>query len=133
MTRTLIPFFNDLEEVKDLFHIDRFQGFQKNSGLSVYEDNSYVYVEAHVPGMESENIHVNLEEGALWIQAEKKEEKKQVKMHTQASTSFSYRINLPSQIDESKKIDAQLENGVLKVTFEKSQKGKTQRIEVKKK
>lgn len=137
MRRTLVPFFNELEEVHNFlqsYHDDN--SFSKESeGLSVYEDEKNIYVEAPVPGIKPENIHVTFEKGVLWIKGEEKqeEEKKEIKYHMKSSSFFSYRLPLPSRIDENATPEATCEDGILKITFAKSKESSPQKIQVKKK
>ena len=47
------------------------------------------------------------------------------------SSSFSYRIAIPSRIDESENIDASYKDGILKVVFEKSKKNNRKKFRLK--
>lgn len=82
-------------------------------------DSKELVVEAHLPNYNEEDINVNIDEGALVIQAEKheKEEDKQRKyiVH-ESSNSFYRRIQLPELVD-SDKIAAKLDDGILKVSM----------------
>lgn len=81
------------------------------------EDDKRLTVEAHLPNFDENDININIDEGALIIQAEKheKEEDKSKKyMVRESSTSFYRRIALPERADETN-VEARFENGVLKV------------------
>jgi len=94
--------------------------------LSLSEDNDNVYVEAPMPGLKPEDIKINLENGILRIQGEKKEEKKEGRRyHRKASYSYSYMVSLPSQTDEADPM-ARYKDGIMSVTFRKlpERKGK---------
>ncbi len=69
----------------------------------------------------------------LWIRGEAKEEKKDVKYHVKANSRFSYQIPLPERYDESVEPEAEMKEGVLKISFHKSKETKAKKIEVKKK
>ena len=101
--------------------------FSNLSGLSVYEDDDHVYVEAALPGILPEEIEMIFDKGVLWIKAEKKQESedKKKKFYRKAMRSFSYRIAVPGEVDESKDPEALCKNGVLKATFFKTKKGPT--------
>lgn len=132
MNKRLIPsLLNEMNELDSFFNNVIPKDSFGSSGLSVYEDENHVYVEAHTPGIPSENIQVTYEKGVLWIRAEHSEEKKEVKYHTKASSKFSYRVPMPERIDESKTPEATCKDGVLKITFNKSPSSKPQKIEVK--
>ncbi len=82
------------------------------------EDDKQMVVEVHLPNFADDDVTVDLDEGALVIQAEKheKEEDKAKKyVVRESSQSFYRRIALPQQADQAK-IAATFEKGVLKVT-----------------
>ena len=73
------------------------------SGLSLFEDNHKIYIEAKMPGLNVSDIKVTLDNGILRVQGEKKQavEDKERKYHKKASYSYCYRISLPSGADEN--------------------------------
>lgn len=84
----------------------------------IYTDNDTLVVEAHLPKFEDKDISISVERGSLIIQAERheKEEDKHKKYVVRESSSSFYRsIQLPERADADK-IDAHLDDGVLKVT-----------------
>lgn len=103
------------------------------TGLSVSEDKNHVYVEAHLPGLKSEDIELSFERGVLWIRGEKKEEQedKKKRYYRRASSSFSYRLQVPGQIDEKKEPEATYKDGVLKVSFAKTSGTEPKKIAIK--
>ncbi|MBS0652277.1 MAG: Hsp20/alpha crystallin family protein [Verrucomicrobia bacterium] len=111
------------------------QHFSDASGLSVSEDEKNVYIEASVPGIKAEDIEMSFEKGVLWIRGEKKEETedKKKKYYRKATSSFSYRIAVPGNVEEGKHPAAVCKNGVLKVTFakRKGKEVKTKKIPIK--
>ncbi|MBW6441330.1 Hsp20/alpha crystallin family protein [Patescibacteria group bacterium] len=108
-----------------------------SSGLDIYETDDSVVVEAQVPGIKEENIEVNIEGNVLTINAsqeeteEQKSKKKTIYKSTR-QTSFNYSTNLPRIVD-STEAQAEIEEGVIKITIPKSEKDKPKKIEVKKK
>ena len=84
------------------------------------------------PGLKAEEIEVSLDKNVLWIKGEKKEEEKDKKFYKKASTSFSYRVLIPVEVDESKEIDATYKDGIMKVTFHKISESKPKKINIKK-
>ena len=83
----------------------------------VYTKDDKLTVEAHLPNFEQSDINVEMEEGALVISAErheKDEDKDKKYVVRESSSSFYRRITLPKRAD-IEKIDAHLEDGVLKV------------------
>lgn len=133
--RSLIPLVNELEELKNFFDFDgeRYGCLSKseNEGLSVYEDEGNVYVEAALPGVSKKDVKIVFEKGVLWIKAESKSEKKDVKYHLKSQESFSYRILIPSRVDENSSPDASLKDGMLTIAFAKSKSAKAKTIDIK--
>ena len=102
------------------------------SGLTVSEDNNNVYVEAALPGIDVEDVEITFDKGILWIKAEKKEEDKNKKYYRKASSSFSYRVAVPGNLDERREPEASYENGIMKITFPKAEKSIPKKINIKK-
>jgi HSP20 family protein len=103
------------------------QEFSSPSGLSVSEDDQHIYVEAALPGIKSDEIEMIFDKGVLWIKGEKKEESedKKRKFYRRAMRSFSYRVAVPGDVDETKEPRATCKHGVLRVEFQKTKKGST--------
>lgn len=109
------------------------ENYTEPSGLSVSEDENSVYIEAAVPGLKPEEIEMTFEKGILWIKGEKKEEAedKNKKFYRKALSTFSYRIAVPNNIDESKQPEATCKNGILHITFSKATKAQPKKIPIK--
>lgn len=108
---------------------------ERSSGLSLSEDDTHVYVEAHLPGLREEDIDISIDKGVLSIRGSKKEEQKDEKKryYRKASSSFSYSVNIPSHADFNKEPEATYKDGVIKVAFLKSQKDSSaKKISIKK-
>lgn len=101
------------------------------SGMSISEDAKNVYIEAALPGVDPKDVEVTFDKGMLWIKGESKEEDKGKKYYRKATSSFSYRIAVPGDIDPNKEPSAMTKNGVMKVTFEKSPEAQPKKITVK--
>lgn len=81
------------------------------------KDNNLV-VEAHLPNFEQKDVNIEVENGALVISAErheKEEDKGKQYVVRESSSSFYRRVALPKRADADK-IEAQLDDGVLKVS-----------------
>lgn len=128
---TLPGFWEDMEEE---FH----ELFSDQTGLTVWEDEdkNQFHIEASLPGLKPEEIEITLDKGILWIRGEKKEEttqnQKKHKFYRKAQTTFSYRLALPNNIDESREPQATYKDGVMRLDFQKTQASQTKRIQVKK-
>jgi len=101
------------------------------SGLSIFEDDKNVYVEAAVPGVDPKSVEVTFDKGVLWIKAEKEEEGKGKKYYRKASSSFSYRLLVPGNLDLNREPQAEAKNGIMTVTFAKVAESKPKKIQIK--
>jgi len=85
----------------------------------VYTKDDSLMVEAHLPNFEQEDININVEKNALVISAErheKEEDKSKKYVVRESSSSFYRRIALPDRV-ETDKIEAQLDEGVLRIAL----------------
>jgi HSP20 family protein len=83
----------------------------------VYTKDNQLMVEAHLPNFEQKDVNIQVENNALVISAErheKEEDKNKKYVVRESSSSFYRRISLPDRADADK-IEASLDDGVLKV------------------
>jgi HSP20 family protein len=104
-----------------------------NPAVDVYEnDNSYV-ISAEIPGVDKENISVDLKDNVLTIKGESscKDEKKEEKYFCKerAYGKFQRAFTLPRGAD-SEKISADYKDGVLKVSIPKIEEVKPRTITI---
>lgn len=103
--------------------------------VNVYEDSKAFYVEAELPGYESDDVNINVEKHVLHISSEKsektdnKEEKKYV-VHERLYSRFDRSFSLPEGINEDA-IEAAFKNGILTVTLPKLPVEQPKKITVK--
>jgi HSP20 family protein len=84
----------------------------------VYTKDNQLKVEAHLPNIEQNDVNIQVEDNALVISAErheKEEDKSKKYVVRESSSSFYRRIALPDRADTDK-IEAKLDDGVLKVS-----------------
>jgi HSP20 family protein len=103
--------------------------------MDVYtEDDNQLVAEVHAPGFSKDDIEVSVNEGVLEIRGEKqiKEEdhKKKSYMVQESTSSFYRRMALPRQADGDK-VDAQFDNGVLKVIVPFKELPKPKKVAIK--
>jgi len=93
-----------------------------NPSFDVKENDSHIIVHADLPGVNKDDIHVNVEKGVLTVRGSRSSETKTDKEHYHTCErvygSFSRSIRLPSGIDASA-IDASYDNGVLELSIPK--------------
>ena len=95
------------------------------------QDDAYV-LEAELPGIEREDIHVEQLGKELQITGEIKERERKgvLRRQTRRVGHFAYRVRLPEDVDASN-IDAKLKGGVLTVRVPKAQRAERRQVEVK--
>ncbi len=103
------------------------------SNLSISEDEKNVYVEAALAGVSPEHVEITFDKGILWIKAERKEEReeKEKKYYRKATRSYSYRVAVPGNIDESKEPEATFKEGIMTVKFPKTAQAQPKKIQIK--
>ncbi|WP_068471193.1 Hsp20/alpha crystallin family protein [Candidatus Protochlamydia phocaeensis] len=118
------------EEMED--KMNQWIGWGNETGVSVSEDDQNIYVEAQLPGLKSEDIDISFHQNTLWIKGEKKEEEedKDKKFYRRARNSFFYQVELPAQIEENTE-QANYQDGILKITFKKTQQSQMRKIPIK--
>lgn len=113
--------FSELSALQKQFFGDDFMSPFKGVNIpttDVYTKDNALLVEAHLPNFVQDDVNIQVEDGALVISAErheKEEDKDKKYVVRESSSSFYRRIQLPERADADK-IQAHLEEGVLKVS-----------------
>ena len=144
--------------MRDLVNIERefgsiFNNFEKRFGFGVVdketeqeynnavwmpltdvsEDENKYYLKLDLPGIKKEDVKINYHNGQLAISGERKQEseEKTVKYHRVERTFGKYfrSFTLPEKIKENE-IDAEFNNGQLRITIPKSEEARNRQIEV---
>lgn len=104
------------------------------SGISISEDAKHIFITAALPGVSEEDIDITFNKGLLWIKgdAEKTEEDQTRKYFRRATSSFSYRVAVPGEVDAAAEPEATFKNGVMTVAFVKSPAAQPKKISIKK-
>ena len=101
--------------------------------VDVEETPDEIVLTAELPGMSREAIDIELEDGVLTIQGEKKEETKdentQGLLYERRWGSFTRRFTLPRAVDAAN-ITANYENGLLRIRVPKAEEAKGRKIEI---
>jgi HSP20 family protein len=102
--------------------------------LEMYEDKEGLVVKAELPGIQKEDLSINLEGDMLRIEAEKKREEttEDARYHTYERYygHYSRSVALPAPV-EAEKVTATLEKGLLEIKLPKAEEAKPRQIEVK--
>lgn len=112
--------FSELTALQKQFFGDDWMSPLKGVNIpttDVYTKDNSLIVEAHLPNFDQNDINIQVEDGALIVSAERHEKEEDKKKHyvvRESSSSFYRRIALPKRAD-AEKIEAHLDEGVLKV------------------
>jgi HSP20 family protein len=102
--------------------------------VDLFEEKDDIVVKAELPGMEKDNIEVNLTDNMLTIKGEKKkaEEVNEENYYRceRSYGSFLRNIELPKAV-HSDKVKASFKNGILEVRIPKTEEAKSKEIKVK--
>tara|TARA_B110000902_G_C14127022_1_gene520467 strand:- start:357 stop:824 length:468 start_codon:yes stop_codon:yes gene_type:complete len=143
-TMPQLPIFSQLSDEMNQFFGRDLPLFGRQSDLLPSEwqpaidieqrDNRYM-VRADIPGVDPKDIKVSMENGSLIIEGKREtkvEENKKNYSRVERSFGSFYRcIDLPDASNESKKIEAHCNKGVLEIIVPKMSAAAHQRIEIK--
>lgn len=110
------------------------QGIQWMPRVNVTDMEDKLEVSAELPGMNKDDVRIEMHNGTLSISGEKHDDFEQKDRNLYVSErvfgSFRRTFQLPSTVDDSK-IDAAFANGVLKITLPKQEEAKPKQIKIK--
>ena len=144
--QTLDPLWNQLQGFQNEMNrvFDRwsnggdgarsFFGFTGFPPMNVWEEDDQVFVEAELPGQDLKDLEIYVTGGnQLTVKGERKQassEKGVWHRQERGFGQFTRSLTLPFPVD-AEKVEARLENGVLKVKLGKHESAKARKIEVK--
>jgi len=94
--------------------------------VDLYEDENNTYVRAELPGINRDELNVEMSDGYLTISAARKSGDGKDEQET---FSFSRAVSIADEVD-AQKVSAAYENGVLTVTLPKREEAKPKKITV---
>ncbi|HEU5360470.1 MAG TPA: Hsp20/alpha crystallin family protein [Candidatus Deferrimicrobiaceae bacterium] len=101
--------------------------------VDIYETNDSVVVKAELPGVEKDQISVEVKDGILSLRGERKFEKevKEESYHRieRSYGNFQRSFSLPVSVDQDK-VTARFKDGVLEVKLPKKEQAKPKQIHV---
>ncbi|MES2379031.1 MAG: Hsp20/alpha crystallin family protein [Bacteroidota bacterium] len=126
------PFFNDVYSLlNDSFLNEKLA--TRTPAVNIAENDNQFEVELAVPGLNKEDIKINLDKNVLSVSADKKtettDETKKYTKREYSFSSFSRSFTLPESADHSK-IEADYTAGILKLTIAKKEEAKFQSREI---
>lgn len=124
---------NRLEGLFDRLFDDRFFAVRPEGSalpISVWHDDDNIYVEADLPGLSDQDVEVTVHKGVLYIRGERKAEDGRNYLYNGRTWGrFERAISLPEQVN-AEAVQAELSQGVLRVTLPKSPETKPRKIEL---
>ena len=102
--------------------------------VDLYEEKDDIVVKAELPGMDKDNIAVNLTDHTLTIKGEKKKEE-EIKEENYYRSERSYgsflrTLELPRDV-HADKVKATFKNGILEVRLPKTEEAKAKEVKIK--
>ena len=102
--------------------------------VDIYENDNSFFIEADIPGMNIEDIKIDVQDRMLTIKGEKKfkektEKDKYIRVE-RSYGSFFRSLSLPMNVD-SDKIEASYKDGTLRLNLPKTEQAKPKQIEIK--
>ena len=102
--------------------------------VNLSEDPDHIYVRAELPGVNSEDLDITIQDQQLILRGQRKiaTEEKDVNYHRRERESGFFRriLRLPARIDPNK-VEAASQNGILTITLSKPEEVKPRQITVK--
>ncbi|MBI2086068.1 Hsp20/alpha crystallin family protein [Candidatus Daviesbacteria bacterium] len=103
-------------------------------GLNLYETDNEIVAEAAVPGIPEDKVDVTVDNGVVRVTGsyEDTQEDKGKKRYymSSMSSSYNYAFRLPEGAVKDKEPACELDNGVLRIKFEKAQKAAPKRLKI---
>ena len=104
-------------------------GFASQKDLKIKETEKNIIVEAVVAGVPKDQVEVEIEDGVLTVKAQTKEEEKGKKEYKMTSYQYYYTTALSG--GKWNKAEADITDGIVKVTIPKEEAAKPQKIAIK--
>jgi HSP20 family protein len=124
-------FFNDFFNPSRGVNVTEKWGW--NPRVDIYEEDNAIVLTAELPGVERDNISVDVKDGVLTLKGERSSENEVTEesfyRRERSFGSFERRFNLPDNVDPEK-ITADYKDGVLKVDIPKPEDVQPKQITV---
>jgi len=102
--------------------------------VNIYQDKANIYLTAELPGMETSEVTIDIEQDSIQIRGERKIENEGENLcyhrREREGGTFSRKLTFRSKIDTNK-VSAGLKDGILKVTMPKAQERQPKKIIIK--
>ena len=109
------------------------EGWGSGPAMDVYEEGDNLVVEAHLPGIQPDDLDVHVEQGVLTIsgktESEQERKERNYLLREKRSGRFTRSLQLPATY-RTEECQANFENGVLRLTFPKAEEAKPRRLQI---
>ncbi len=116
-----------------LFETEPLAGARPVPALNVWEDGDHLFAEAEVPGIKMEDLEVTVHGNELSIKGTRRPSAGEDKVYHRRETAvgeFARFLTLPAEVD-AERIEAKLQDGLLRIVLPKADKARARKIAVK--
>jgi len=126
--------FDDAFPARPAGREDEMTLFDWRPTVDTYEEGDNVVIRAELPGVNKEDVSIDVKDNVLTLKGERKHEEnvKEENYFRRESAygKFQRAFTLPDAVDASK-IEASYKDGVLKITVPKAEETKAKKIDIK--
>ena len=120
--RIFLPALNSM--LDDFRCLDNSIFYNRMSDYKIEEDDKNYIIEMDMPGVKKEDLEVGIKENILSIYAERKKEDKTENKESVVVSKYEQSFNISAKGIDVDNIQANLDNGVLKITLPKKEEVK---------
>lgn len=120
--RIFLPALNSM--LDDFRCLDSSMFYNRMSDYKIEEDEKNYIIEMDMPGVKKEDLEVGIKENILSIYAERKKEDKTENKESVVVSKYEQSFNISAKGIDVDNIQANLDNGVLKITLPKKEEVK---------
>ena len=120
--RIFLPALNSM--LDDFRCLDNSMFYNRMSDYKIEEDEKDYIIEMDMPGVKKEDLEVGIKENILSIYAERKKEDKTENKESVVVSKYEQSFNISAKGIDVDNIQANLDNGVLKITLPKKEEVK---------
>ena len=105
------------------------QNREQSLSINIYEQEDAYVLSALVPGLNAEDLNIQVLDDILRIEGEYKAQENSYLVRELPVGSFSRTLRLPSPI-EADKVEARIDDGILTLTLPKAESARPKRINI---
>jgi HSP20 family protein len=105
------------------------QNRERTLGINIREEDEAYVLSALVPGLQAEDLNIQVLEDVLRIQGEYRQDENEYLVRELPSGSFTRTLRLPAAID-AERVEARIADGVLTLTLPKAESARPRKISI---